>query len=77
MGDGTTSVIILTAEILAAAEPFLEREIHPTVIVSSYYSALDEAMKLTREISTSIDMSKDEDLIYKIVRSCIGTKFVS
>lgn len=55
----------------------MEREIHPTVIVSSYYSALEEATKLTKEISTSIDTSKDEDLIYKIVRSCIGTKFVS
>ena len=77
VGDGTTSVIILTAEILAAAEQFLEREIHPTVIVNSYYSALEEAAKITREVATAIDAEKDEQLIYKIVRSCIGTKFVS
>ena len=31
VGDGTTSVIILTGEMLQAAEPFLERNLHPTV----------------------------------------------
>lgn len=33
VGDGTTSVIILAGEMLAAAEPFLERNLHPTTII--------------------------------------------
>ena len=33
VGDGTTSVIILAGEMLAAAEPCLERYLHPTVII--------------------------------------------
>jgi T-complex protein 1 subunit gamma len=32
-GDGTTSVIVLAGEIMSAVEGFLERDIHPTVIV--------------------------------------------
>ena len=40
VGDGTTSVIILSGEILAVAEPLLERNFHPTVIVSGYLKAL-------------------------------------
>ncbi len=30
VGDGTTSVIILAGEVLVAAQPFIEKNIHPT-----------------------------------------------
>merc|ERR1712226_595254 len=39
VGDGTTSVIVLAAEMLGVSRPFIEREIHPTVIVQAYYRA--------------------------------------
>ena len=35
VGDGTTSVIVLTGEMLVMAEPLLMRAIHPTVIVQA------------------------------------------
>ena len=54
VGDGTTSVIILAGEVLAAVEGFLEKEIHPTVIVNAYFRALDEIVKLSNEIGVSI-----------------------
>ena len=47
VGDGTTSVIILAGEIMSAVEGFLEREIHPTVIVNAYFKALDEIVRIT------------------------------
>ena len=34
VGDGTTSVIILAGEMLSVAEPLLEKNLHPTLIVS-------------------------------------------
>ena len=49
VGDGTTSVIILAGEILAAVEGFLEKDIHPTVIVSAYFKALEELCRITEE----------------------------
>jgi len=54
VGDGTTSVIILAGEILSAVESFLERDIHPTVIVSAYFQALDEIVKLTESYGVSL-----------------------
>lgn len=54
VGDGTTSVIILAGEVLSAVEGFLEKEIHPTVIVNAYFRALDEIVKITNEIGVSI-----------------------
>jgi len=76
VGDGTTSVIILAGEVLAAVESFLERDIHPTVIVGAYFKALDDIGNMTPGMSVPINMEDDTDLI-KIVDSCIGTKFAS
>lgn len=76
VGDGTTSVIILAGEFLQAVESFLERDIHPTVIVDSYFKALEEIVKITESYGVAIDMENDKDL-QKIVKSCIGTKFSS
>jgi T-complex protein 1 subunit gamma len=76
VGDGTTSVIILAGEVLAAVEGFLEKEIHPTVIVNAYFRALDEIVKVTNELGKPINLDNNEDLM-KIVTSTIGTKFSS
>ena len=74
VGDGTTSVIILAGEVLAAVEGFLEKEIHPTVIVNAYFKALEEIVKITNELGVAINLEDNKDLI-KIVKSTIGTKF--
>jgi len=40
----------LAGEILSAVEGFLERDIHPTVIVGAYFKALDEIVKITESM---------------------------
>lgn len=76
VGDGTTSVIILAGEVLSAIEGFLDKDIHPTVIVNAYFKALDDIVKITEEVGVPINLENDEDMI-KIVQSTIGTKFSS
>lgn len=74
VGDGTTSVIVLAGQILQAAEIFIEKRVHPTVIVNAYFKAMEEILKLVEEMGVEIDIENDAD-ITKIVKSCIGTKF--
>jgi len=76
VGDGTTSVIILAGEMLVVAEPFLARNMHPTVIVRAYYKALEDALAECDRLATPVDTS-DVDELRRLVRACIGTKFVS
>jgi len=76
VGDGTTSVIILAGEMLQMAEPFLEHNLHPTVIIRGYVRALEEAIKIIDGLAFNIDTNKKEEML-KIVSSCIGTKFTS
>jgi len=59
---------------MMAAKPFIERDIHPSIICGAYYKALNEILKIVEELAVPIDVSKDED-INKALRCCIGTKF--
>jgi T-complex protein 1 subunit gamma len=76
VGDGTKSVVILAGEFLQAAELFIEKDIHPTVIVNAYFQGLEKALKIVNEMS--IDVKADDDKeIEKILKSTVATKFVS
>lgn len=77
VGDGTTSVIVLSAQVLSQAEPFLLNKYHPTVIVQAYTKALAHALKAAEELAVEIDVQKDQEWITKLVVSSIGTKFSS
>ncbi|KAH0109194.1 T-complex protein 1, partial [Aureobasidium melanogenum] len=76
VGDGTTSVIILAGEILALSLPQLERNIHPVVIIQAFKRALSDALQVIQDVSIPVDTSDDEQM-YKLISSSIGTKFVS
>jgi len=76
VGDGTTSVIILAGELLVVAEPFLQRNMHPRHIVKAYIKAMDCAIDYCKANCTTLD-TDDRVQMLAIVRSCLGTKFVS
>lgn len=76
VGDGTTSVIILSGEILSMAEPLLQRNFHPTVIVSGYGKALQKALDTLQAISKTVEVTDRAELT-KLVLAAIGTKFSS
>ena len=74
VGDGTTSVIILSGEILGMSAPLLESNFHPTIIVSGYYKALQKALDTCNKICRVVN-TENPDELRNIVLSAIGTKF--
>ena len=76
VGDGTTSVIILSGEILGLSAPLLENNFHPTVIVQGYYKALQKALETCNKICKVVNTDNIDEL-KTIVTSAIGTKFSS
>lgn len=77
VGDGTTSVIVLAGEMLAAARPLIEQSIHPTKIISAYRQALEEIIRLIKnELSREVDINNEVDM-KKVIQSCLGTKVLS
>ncbi|GER31206.1 T-complex protein 1 alpha subunit [Striga asiatica] len=49
VGDGTTSVVIIAAELLKRANDLVRNKIHPTSIISGYRLAMREACKYVDE----------------------------
>merc|ERR1711915_29979 len=77
VGDGTTSVIILAAEVLGISHQFLEEKMHPTVVIQAYRQALEDAANLLREtVATPIEMDA-KVAVRKVIQSCVGTKFIA
>ena len=79
VGDGTTSVIIMAGEVLHLCMPFLERQVHPTVIIQALQNALNDAVELAKAAATNIDVDTPEGqvLLAKLVESSVGTKFTN
>jgi len=85
VGDGTTSVIVLAAQVLSQAEQFLRQEntYHPTVLVQAYTKALAKALEICEEQAVTLDIFENKEdpetqtLLKKLVESSIGTKFSS
>lgn len=76
VGDGTTSVIVISGQVLSAAQPLLEKNFHPTVIIKGYGTALQKALDTCKDICRTLDIN-DRHELREVVRSTVGTKFSS
>jgi len=72
VGDGTTSAVIFAGELLKSAEAMLEKNIHPTVIVSGYRKAALEAISILRKVAVDISLDDREMLKKAAITSMRG-----
>lgn len=64
VGDGTTSVVIVAAELLRRGNDLVKNGIHPTTIISGYRAALKAAVSyIKKEMVVSVSDLGDEHLI--------------
>ena len=64
VGDGTTSVVIIAAELLKRANDLVKNNIHPTVVMSGFRLAVKEAVKYIKSnLVVSADSLGRENLI--------------
>lgn len=73
VGDGTTTAVILTGELLAQAETLLDLGIHPTIIAAGYRMAAKESFKLMDKISQTVSLS-DDAILKKIASTAMTGK---
>lgn len=59
---------------LAAAEPWVAKIMHPSVIISAYNQALKDAKEHLEKISFKLE---GDSQLLDIVKSSVGTKFIS
>jgi thermosome len=76
VGDGTTTAVVLTGELLEKAEKLLDKDVHPTVIVEGYKKASEKAQEILTNLAESIEPN-DANTLRKIATTAMGTKSVS
>ncbi|KAF2657370.1 hypothetical protein K491DRAFT_691197 [Lophiostoma macrostomum CBS 122681] len=79
VGDGTTSVTVLAAELLREAEKLVDQKIHPQTIIEGYRIASIAALQALEK--TAVDNNKDEKAFRKdleaIARTTLSSKVLS
>lgn len=64
VGDGTTSVVIVAAELLRRANELIKNNIHPTVVMAGYRLAVKEAVKYIKSnLIVNADVLGRENLL--------------
>ena len=76
VGDGTTSVVVLTGELLGKAVDLMDKKIHPTVIIDGYRDAQEQALKILNEIAIKVK-PKDRKTLKKIAMTSMASKLIS
>jgi thermosome len=75
VGDGTTTAVVLAGELLKRAEELLDQNIHPTILVSGYRKAAQNAMETINKISIPVDI-EDRETMRKVAVTSMASKAV-
>jgi len=79
VGDGTTSVTVLAAELLREAEKLIAQKIHPQTIISGWRKACDAARNALEQ--STYDNANDEDAfrqdLLNIARTTLSSKLLT
>src|SRR5712692_5645831 len=73
VGDGTTTAVVLSGELLSGAEGLLDRDVHPNVIIDGYRAAADKAQEILDDIAVNIKPDDDQQL-KRVALTSLNTK---
>lgn len=76
VGDGTTSVVVLAAELLRRANELVKNRIHPTTIITGYRLACREAIKYIQDqLSVKVSTLGKESLL-NVAKTSMSSKVI-
>ncbi|WP_440772542.1 thermosome subunit alpha [Natronorubrum sp. DTA28] len=73
VGDGTTSAVVVSGELLSQAEDLLEQDIHATTLAQGYREAAEEATEVLEDIAIDVDEG-DTEILEQIAATAMTGK---
>jgi len=75
-GDGTTTAVILTGELLKKSVDLIDANVHPTIITAGYRMAANKAIEVLDSVAVKVE-PKDRDTLLKIAKTAMMSKSIS
>lgn len=77
VGDGTTSVVIIAAELLKRANELVKEKVHPTSVIAGFRQALKESIRYMKDnLVVKVDDLGQEALL-QVAKTSMSSKLVS
>ncbi|KAH9982782.1 chaperonin Cpn60/TCP-1 family [Lactifluus volemus] len=76
VGDGTTSVVLLAAQLLKEVKGYIEEDVSPHIIMKGFRQAAQLCIDRIEEIQTTVDRS-DPEKFHSLLLKCASTSMSS
>ena len=73
VGDGTTTAVVISGELLAKAEDLLDQDIHATILAQGYRQAAEKAKEILEDMAIEVD-EDDTDILEQIAATAMTGK---
>jgi len=73
VGDGTTTAVVISGELLGKAEDLLDQDIHATILAQGYRQAAEKAKEALEDIAIDVD-ADDTEILESIAATAMTGK---
>jgi len=73
VGDGTTTAVVISGELLGKAEDLLDQDIHATILAQGYRQAAEKAKEVLEDLAIEVD-EDDQEILESIAATAMTGK---